>query len=292
MKLAPVKHYKEPPYPTRDAVLSNPSCLSECVPSSWRANKLVATMLAVYLFGPENGEAQVGGPDRGQPVLVKAGEPSRERISEEEGASRRELPSIAPVFLHGDGRGATGCVIMNPPLFLSEEEARQIIEEELLKERIIFDKKNVKLDEVMIREQYRFGKGEGIAINLDGYSSKYNLGYEVVTAQDYHQLGGPHEGSTVISYDLVKAAENLRDKMKDYGKMNFAVFYDPVQYYEAGQKKNTTYEDRYSDIAVPPDDDSDRNAVVAMRRKSAELLKRQVSDFVDWIKQEALFEKR
>ena len=41
--------------------------------------------------------------------------------------------TVAPIFEHGDGRGATGCVVVSPPVFLSEEEGMQILREELAK---------------------------------------------------------------------------------------------------------------------------------------------------------------
>ncbi len=44
--------------------------------------------------------------------------------------------SVAPIFEHGEGRGATGCVVIVPPVFLSEEEALQIANEELAQHRI------------------------------------------------------------------------------------------------------------------------------------------------------------
>ena len=43
---------------------------------------------------------------------------------------------VAPIFEHGTGRGADGCVVVSPPVFLSEEEAVQVIREELAKQGI------------------------------------------------------------------------------------------------------------------------------------------------------------
>ncbi len=48
-------------------------------------------------------------------------------------AAEGERVSVAPIFEHGEGRGATGCVVISPPVFLSEEEALQIVKEELAK---------------------------------------------------------------------------------------------------------------------------------------------------------------
>ena len=35
--------------------------------------------------------------------------------------------SVTPIFEHGTGRGATGCIVVSSPVFLSEEEAMQVI---------------------------------------------------------------------------------------------------------------------------------------------------------------------
>ena len=43
---------------------------------------------------------------------------------------------VAPVFEHGEGRGATGCIVVSPPVFMSEEEGMQILREELAKHGI------------------------------------------------------------------------------------------------------------------------------------------------------------
>ncbi len=44
--------------------------------------------------------------------------------------------AVAPVFEHGEGRGVTGCNVVTPPVFLSEEEGLQILREELAKHGI------------------------------------------------------------------------------------------------------------------------------------------------------------
>ena len=39
----------------------------------------------------------------------------------------RDAFSVAPVFIHGEGRGALGCVVVSPPVFLSEAEALEVL---------------------------------------------------------------------------------------------------------------------------------------------------------------------
>jgi hypothetical protein len=293
MKIKPVKHYKDPGYPTRASMLLNPSCLSECVPTRWKGNRMLATMLAVYLLGPENTDAQSANVTGERPAMVKGDRESRESTPVQQDARREQLSSIAPIFVHGDGRGTTGCVVMNPPVFLSEAEARQIVEEELMKEHIVFDKKNVTLEDVAFQKDYGHFKGDAVPVTLDGYSTQYNLAYEIVTAEDYHKFGGEYSNSTVQSYDLVTAAENLRNKMKEHGRKNVVVFYDPLLNDEPTEEHSKAYDKmlRHDELSQ-----GDRFATLedwgrAEKNRSIELLKRQVSDFIEWIKKEGLFEK-
>jgi hypothetical protein len=298
MKLTPVKRYKKPGYPTREAMVSSSSPLGECVPTRWKGNTMLTTMLAVYLLGPEKGDAQTGSPAGSTLVTVRGDQGSGRTIPEHRTERLSELPSIAPIFLHGDGRGVTGCVVINPPVFLSEEEARQIIEEELMKENIIFDKKNVELNGVAIQQKYErdseYRSGEEVTVNLDGYSSKYNLGYEVVTGEDYYKFGGEYSLSTVHNYDLVKAAENLRNKLRERGKMNVAIFYDPLERDEDRDPKNQKLEEMLREQEFYKTDKGVRSQLTHAdgKKQSIELLKRQVSDFIQWIKKEKLFGKQ
>lgn len=52
---------------------------------------------------------------------------------------------VAPIFEHGEGRGATGCVVVNPPVFLSEQDAMQVIREELPKSGVSLSEGSVLL---------------------------------------------------------------------------------------------------------------------------------------------------
>lgn len=51
-------------------------------------------------------------------------------------ATEAGVTIVAPIFEHGKGRGLTGCIVVSPPVFLSEEEAMQIVREELGKHGI------------------------------------------------------------------------------------------------------------------------------------------------------------
>ena len=310
MKVTPLKKYNKPSYPTREEFLKEASQIKDCIPESWKNKKIITSALAVFLLGSSANTLKENQTDKTHVIVTEEKVPdetkTETRIIDEE-----KIPSVAPLFIHGGGRGAYGCVIINPPSFLSEQEAREIIESELKKEGIIFDRKNYKIDELSFRKNYGFDReseetddasfdsffpDDVDTVKLDGYSTKYNLGYEFVSAWgDYHAFGGEYDASSVTSFDVIEAAENLREKMKDYGKMNTVIFYDPIEDNETPEDQNPTL----SSIKQPADDndqeinhekllDMDKTS----KQKSYKLLKRQVADFIEWVKKEKLMENK
>ncbi|XHR27970.1 MAG: hypothetical protein ACFUZC_18825 [Chthoniobacteraceae bacterium] len=57
---------------------------------------------------------------------------------------------VAPLFAHGKGQGAFGCVVVTPPVFLTEAEAREVIEEEAKKAGVDFTERGHKLSKVPV----------------------------------------------------------------------------------------------------------------------------------------------
>lgn len=299
MKISPVKSYKKPAYPTREYYILNSEALKNHIPDKWKTNKIVAGALAVFLLSNSNNTESKNKNPKPEIFFIKNLEENSQK--DIKNISEKNIPSIAPIFIHGDGRGAIGCVVINPPAFLSEEEARYIIESELKKEDIIFDKKNYKLDDVVFTRDEGYRKNEADTVVMDGYSSKYNIAYEFVSADDYHNFGGEYSISTVQSYDVVKAAENLRDKMKEYGKVNTVIFYDPMARQDNKEAKNETYSKESTINNLEDEDNIDEgtkdkdelyysynNQIKEYKKASIELLKQQVHDFIEWVKKENL----
>ena len=310
MKVSPLKKYRQPSYPTREEFLKDVSHIKNCVPDGWKNKKILTSALAVFLFGTSTNGSNKN-LDKEAPVVFSELKGNSETGAEEQIMKKEEPPAIAPLFIHGGGRGAYGCVVINPPSFLSEQEAREIIESELKKEGIIFDKKNYKIDELAFKRDYGFDRDfedfddeeflssirhdDVDTVVIDGYSTKYNLGYEFVSAwEDYHKFGGKYDGSSVTSFDVIKASENLREKMKQYGKMNTVIFYDPIEGSERTESKNPSFDDlkRYTlNDEMKCNIDIQQNEAT-MKQKSYELLKQQVADFIEWVKKEKLIENK
>ena len=81
-----------PRYPSSDYLEQHPELLS-LVPERWRQNALVVGVLAAQ----NSASAQQRAP----------GPPSR----------------VAPIFSHGEGRGAFGCLAVAAPVFLAEDQS-------------------------------------------------------------------------------------------------------------------------------------------------------------------------
>src|ERR1035438_3198523 len=105
MQVTPVRSRRAPQYPSQQYLAEHLELLS-IVPERWKSNPLVLRVLASVVsltFAAEAAHAQTPAP---------------------------AASHVAPLFIHGEGRGAFGCVATNPPIFLSEDEAKQVIREE------------------------------------------------------------------------------------------------------------------------------------------------------------------
>jgi hypothetical protein len=258
MEPKPVEQSRQPGYPTRREVLAG------------------AASLAL---------ANLAGQD-----IVFAG-------SSEEGGT-----IVAPIFQHGEGRGATGCVVVSPPVFLSEEEAAQILREELVKHGIRL-KAGGTLEDVrvppVIREPKAIKRPDGGTritwsvveaadrakpLVLSGMDSDKKIAVAFVSRDDYFNLGGAPDLSTVQPYQFKDVAENVaaRAKKEGKGRVYLGVFYDPCP--------------RTRPARVPAE--GDETARVAAwqkarqearekgKQESAKLLRQQAQDFADWLKKQ------
>ena len=87
-----VKRYRKPAYPTRLEALSRPELLKRNLPPGWHALPEMAGTVALFLAVNSTLQAADKKPAGAAAV-------------------------VAPIFEHGEGRGATGCVVVAPPVF-------------------------------------------------------------------------------------------------------------------------------------------------------------------------------
>ncbi len=251
MQARPVQSYRTPAYPTRLDVLADPRLLKENFPAAWRFAPqmagVVAVMLAVNACTAPNLKEH----------------PNRAAI-------------VAPIFQHGEGRGMTGCVMETPPVFLSEEEAFQVITEEMSRAGVEGWSRNVEFKEVKFSEYgerftsfgIRTGKIPGTTkpLNVDLQNDEHDIAIEFVSTADYWVLGGFQNMMSVQEYDFQHVAQDVASEVQKHGHdVYFGTFYEPGVDVEYGSI-------------------SDWGKVQAKGKEEAkELLREQVQDFIEWL---------
>lgn len=245
MQARPVRHYKAPAYPTRRQVLADPRLLQKHLPAGWKLIPPMAGIAAVMLA-------------------------ANACVTNNPWQSLASRPAIvAPIFLHGEGRGVIGCVVENPPAFLSEEEALDIIREELAAAGITTWSEDTTLPTVWVPERARPFDADSPPggpkpltarrLQVDMMDEEQHIAVEYVSLADYNALrtsGGAW--SSVQEYNLPEVARDISHYVEEQGKdLYFGAFYDPVA------------ERSWENSSSAPG--------------SRELLRQQVQDFIEWL---------
>jgi len=282
MDAKPVRRYRKPAYPTRLEVLADADLLLRHVPGGWRKSAVTMAALTACL-GTSSCVHERGD---------KAGTLAKPAV-------------VAPIFKHGDGRGAIGCVAVTPPAFLSEEEALVIIREELAKVGMTAMERDVLLPGVVLGQVFVDLKGtfgelpkemntvvtpemrkrgyEGIEVPKTRKTLKVDVVYkesrvavEYLSGDDYAPLGGLQWPGTAREYDFIELARRIAKTVRKEGKgVRLGVFYDPM----TGIGRPISWNDDEDEYAHLPDLTEEQ-----ARNVSREKLRLQVKDFVDWLK--------
>ena len=203
LQVTPQIQYRAREYPTNEMLAGQPELLT-ALPWRWHNNALVKTALSFALISGLAGCARL----------------SSDKIREEV----TEHPISIPVFEHGRGMGSYGCSSIAPPVFLSEEEARQVIIREATRHGIDFSSqktlsdidipsKNLStniFDEDALRIfEYRIG-----ALELDGYDKALDIGFEFISKYDVEAWDVVIGGGSLLVYDMLGTAKGLSEKRK------------------------------------------------------------------------------
>lgn len=308
MELKSLSHYKQPVYPTRDIYILQPMLLNEYSPSSWSRKAVVAGALLAFVMAGSAGadllslkkKAGVEGLRSVEsyhavfPMGVNLPEYSCS-LKNDDGDDEEET-KISPLFIHGKGAGSIGCVVISPPAFLSEADAKRIIEDEFRKAGIGFDSENYQPDGLTVKKEHIFRTEEDreyyestktvdaddyIPLAMNSYNREHNFGYCFVGTTVHDKYSENHSFSSLDSWHTKKTAERIVDILKADGRMNAAVFYEPMNELDYRNYRNSQ---------EPP------LKVMEMVRSDAEeeskkLLRCQVQDFVNWAKSEGVLEK-
>ena len=265
MEIKPIKNSREPNYPTIELFIKHPELLSKSIPNNWVKNKFVAASLAAFLVsGSGTIKAQTS-------EKVETVEPSNSQKLAESPQKKKQnnnnITNVAPVFAHGEGSGATGCIVFSPPVFLSEDEALNIILKALSLEGYNnFSTTNVPIYSLKVPNLANCDKGEQkmttIKLRTDTYDKKSKWTIQFISADDFSKFI-TNDGcqSSVMRYNTKLAAEAVRNELLLKKETNAVVFYDPVL-------KNR----------------GSINGLEIAKSEAKEMLIQQVYDFIDWLK--------
>ena len=265
LKITPVRHYFIPKYPTKMDVRISPAIL-RAVPRRWDVKPAVCMALmftlSTGLYGCADGNNAGGGVSTG---------------------GNTALSLSIPIFEHGVGRGSYGCSSVAPPVFLSEEEALQVIREEAEARGVNFDDtKSIEGDHFPATNEYDIDGTDNNTtwegtLELDGYDSTLGIGFEFVSQEDVVAWENKDTEMlcSVSSFYMKSTAERLADVVK-----NTAVFYDPASNYE---------DFKYDWNGDSADYETYMNQYTAeQKERMLEDLREQVRDFLDWLAAEGI----
>ena len=261
MEITPLRDYPRPEYPTAAAFHQNGRRLFHFIPRRWRFVKTLGSVLAFTILSGlcacsvQDGEGQ-NSTDKTASVAV-------------------------PLFVHGEGRGSYGCESVAPPVYLSEDEAAQVIRETAKEYGLSFTGEGTVSGDALpytnlfgkIDETY---KGE---LPLDGYDEATGLGYLFVSRNDvaaWQKDIGVY--ASVETYDMKGTAEKLSDTVK-----NTAVFYDPGT--------DSALLDEYflhADTEDPYSEENLQAYAAAQKAQAEEKLRAQVMDFIAWLQAQGI----
>lgn len=278
MQLEKVRSYPIPRYPTAGQFHEDEN-MARYMPRRWRSKRLVGQVL---LFTAMTGLCSCTIPQSPPAAQTEAhGETEKtpwylqmfgENTAAETGKTEASGLSV-PLFVHGNGRGSFGCDSVLPPVYLSEDEAAQVIRETAREYGVDFsgkgtvESKKLPYTNVYGVEMKDTYKG---TLTLDGYDSTLGIGFEYVSQKDvsnWHK--DTNMMSTVETFDMKGTAERLTDAVT-----GTAVFYDPGMDY-------STMPDWHSE------EDWDRAVdeyCTRQKERMTEDLRAQVVDFLEWLK--------
>jgi hypothetical protein len=268
MKSKPVRKYAQPKYPTRLEIAARPALLHRHQPPAWRRWPELTGAAGLFLLADTARLSAADSSPKGGPNPTQT----------------NAVAIVAPIFQHGEGRGATGCMVMSPPVFLSEEEALLVIREEMAAKGVKLGTNQTVVAGVTVG-RYKRGVGtQQEPLKADAADPRKKLFVEFLGKRDAEQWDWERmkEGtnifiSSVQSYNLPKTGEYVTERVKQQAtdKVYFGAFYDPL----AGTLD-------FSKLRAKKSSPGKLNFEAAMadaKVESRRLLRLQVQDFLKWL---------
>lgn len=291
MDISPVKGVKAPKYPMKEEVSAD--LLKAKPPQRWAvsaaARIALGTLAAMSLTGcaPEPPLAGVPMP----PETVTEGtagcdttQPKQTPMIEEPAIGEPAAPTInvAPLFLHGEGTGAFGCVMIAPPAFLSEEEALSVINAAAAEYGLNFTIGGTPTFTNVVQPAIDMYNSDVpkppdvyTTFSPDFTDAAHGISIEYVSTSDVRDCNYGEETVSAGSYETADVAAQLSEALEgavtDSLGHSVGVLYDPCA--DAGTEKP-------DDMSSHPSEDSIQLA--------KEQLHAQAKDFFEWLKSQGV----
>jgi hypothetical protein len=288
MKTKPIRKYAQPKYPTRMETAARPGLLQRHQPPAWCKWPEMTGAASLFLLADTAQLLAADNSPKGSPNP----------------AQTNAVAVVAPIFQHGEGRGSTGCIVMAPPVFLSEEEALQVIREEMATRGVQLGTNQTTLAGVIVeRVVWPIPTASKVGTNkpagppfeirseplkTDAADPQMKVAIEFVGQRDAsfwdserQKEEGKWEWSTVRDYDLPRTAHYFADRVKRdaTNKVYFGTFYDPIaKRLEARQQLPGLIAEKTSPGKPPPP-----GPWADAKAESRRLLRLQVQDFLTWL---------
>jgi len=310
MTIKPLKSYKAPAYPTFEESKMDAQLLKR-LPRRWGKNSPIASLLGTGII------IQIAGAGRGDDGAVKVNvqivapaEPLPKAVAD----AVRALPAtrVAPILedaLANDGRGGFGCVAISAPVFLSENEAIDLIEAELKKTGLQW-KDMVSVDGLKIpaasakrdlmggREDREDTRKLQVKTLVEG-TYTFDLGTEdrsvvvkFLQMKDFDLWNDNRNMSTWQSFDFASLASEISDtfKQRANGKpVIIGIFFEPSTYPEKKEREKRPEQGKVDLDKIREQVRTDYEKIrQETKERAKEKLRQQVQHFVDYLKQEGV----
>jgi hypothetical protein len=279
MEIKPVKLAGKPNYPLKTEL--NKEELKKQIPKRWAqspAARIALGTLAVVSLAGCTADGKLTPPS----AVTKEASPSPTEEYILMGEPLAPMINVAPLFRHGNGSGAFGCMMVAPPAFLSEDEALTAVNDTAKEYGLKFTVGDGPVfGNVLKPVTHMYGSGEKAPDTLiefapDFTDAEHGISIEYVSTNDVRNWNQGEQTISAGNYDTLDAAAQLSEALESAaprGSYNVGVLYDPCAY-------------------VEPEDYSDRKeqeeAAAKAREMSEEQLKAQAKDFFEWLKQQGV----
>jgi len=329
MTIKPVRTYTTPAYPTYQESKQDAHLL-ERLPRRW--GKTLAPLLGTGILIQIVGTGCNSNDAQGKGVKITAVEPLGQKPKNVADAVRAiPVTRVAPILedaLANDGKGSFGCMAVSAPVFLSENEAMDLIRAELEKAGLalqpgvsvdglqvpttsekIREEKKKKIENAMkkSRDVYKETWDKLHIANLVEGSYTFDLGTEdksVVVkffrTEDYDQWRDNHLFGkwSVESFNLSWLASHASDAFKARTNGNpvvIGLFFDPLTYPKSSKEKWQEIRKRMAEQKEREGRENwteymayEKQVEAATKVIAHEKLRRQVLHFVEYLKKEGV----